>query len=48
MDDGEDDADLVAQLQQQAQQRDGINTTGDGDANAVSGMQQLLPSEVFQ
>lgn len=46
MNDGENNSKFAAQLQQQAQKRNGINPAGNGDTNAVSGLQQLLPPDV--
>jgi len=48
MNNGEDDAQFVAQLNQQAQQRNRINPARDCDPNPVSGSQQFLSPDVGQ
>ena len=46
MSDGENDSQFVPQLQQQPQERDGIDSTGNGDASAVPSLQQFLTLNV--
>jgi hypothetical protein len=46
MNNRKDNPQLAPQLQQQPQERDGINPAGNGHANAISGPQQLLPPNV--
>jgi hypothetical protein len=46
MDDGENDAEFVAQFCQQAKQRDRINPAGNCDADAVAGMKQFVATKV--
>lgn len=48
VDDGKDNAEFGAKLPQKAQQRDRIRSAGDGDAQAIAGLQQLEPTGVIQ
>jgi len=45
---GEDDAEFVAQVQQQAQERDRINPAGNCDANAIARVKQFLAPDMGQ
>jgi hypothetical protein len=40
---GKDDPQIPAQFEQQGEQRDRIDSAGDGYANAIPGMQQIMP-----
>jgi len=46
MNDRRDNAEFVPQLQQQPQKRNGINPTGDSDANTIPGPKQFVPLDV--
>src|SRR5690242_23144 len=43
MNDGKNNPQFASQLQKQAQESDGINPAGDGNADTLSSVQQLVP-----
>ena len=43
MDHRDDNAEFIPQFEQQSQERDRINPPGDGHADAISSLQQLVP-----
>lgn len=48
MNDAENNPEFTTQFQQQPQKRNRINPAGNGNADAISGMQQLMPPNVRQ
>jgi hypothetical protein len=48
MNDGEDDAQLGAEFQQETKQRHGICSAGDGEPDAVAGLQQLERADMVE
>jgi hypothetical protein len=46
--DGQDDAEFVAKLEQQAKKANRIGTSGNGDSQAIAGFQQVQPPHVIE
>jgi len=46
--DGEDDAELRAEFQQQVEERDGVGATGDGDGYSIARLEELASADFLQ